>query len=159
MPLALVARRPAHRPREILRIVPLDSTACYEQLWHLSGIHVSLDRRVGRRPGAVEDQQDFIASDEPAGLFDGFRRTVSVVIGNEPDLAPVDAAFGVHLVEIRRDGFTDDALSRRGPAVGHDIANLDLSVARTGLYFFCGVAEPATIVMLPNTTATVIHAR
>src|SRR5262249_3145118 len=47
---ALVIRLPAHGPREVLRIVPLGGARRNKELRHLLGVHVFLDRGVGRRP-------------------------------------------------------------------------------------------------------------
>src|SRR5215471_1218240 len=75
-----------------------------------------------------------------------FPRAVGVMIGNESEPASVDAAFDVHLVEIGgRDRFAVDAGSRHRPAIGRNIANFDLGVARTRLIsLFAPSREPAT---------------
>jgi hypothetical protein len=53
----------------------------------------------------LEDEQHLIAFHQLARLFNCFRRTETVVIADEVDLAAVDAAFGVDLVEIGRSTF------------------------------------------------------
>ena len=132
---ALVVRLPAHGPGKVLRVAPFGRAGGDEQLRHLLGIHVFLDRRIGRRAEALENQQHFVALDQLARLLDGFRRAVAVVIGDEIDLAAVDAALGVDLVEIGGDRLADQAVSRGRPAVGIDIADLDLGVACAGIVF------------------------
>src|SRR6266581_549573 len=128
-PLALVARLPSHGPGKVLRVVPLGGAGRHEQLRHLFGIHVFLDRGVRRRPEAVENQQDLVTFDELARLLYRLGRAVAVVIGDEPDVAAVDAALGVDLVEIRRNRLAVDAVGRGRPAVGYDVPDLDLGVA------------------------------
>jgi hypothetical protein len=96
---ALVVGLPAHGPGKVLRIVPLGRAGGDEQLRHLLGVQIFLDRRVRRRAERVEDQQDFVAFDQLAGLLDGLRRRVAVVIGDEVDLAAVDAAFALILLK------------------------------------------------------------
>ena len=59
-----------------------------------------MDRRIGRRAERLEHQQDLVALDQLARLLDRLRRAVGVVIGDEIDLAAVDAALGIDLVEI-----------------------------------------------------------
>src|SRR5262249_50892582 len=85
-----------------------------------------------------EDKQDLVALDQPARLLDRFGRTISVVIRDEADLATVDAALSVHLVEISGDRFPDHPVGRRRTAVGIDIADLDLGVACAGIVFLLG---------------------
>src|SRR6185437_14482928 len=137
--LGLVIGLPADRPREVLRIVPFRRAARDEDLRHLLGVHVFLDRGIARRTQRIEDQQHLVGFDELACLLHGLRRAVAVVIGNEVDLAAVDAAFGIDLVEIGRFGFSNRRIGRRGPRIGHDVADLDLGIGRTWIVFFLGV--------------------
>src|SRR5262249_46381969 len=58
---------------------------------------------------------------------------------NEIDLASVDAAFRIDLVEIGGFGLADGRVGRGRPGIGHDIADLDLGVGRTGIVFLFGV--------------------
>jgi len=41
----------------------------------------------------TEDQQNLIAFDQFARLYDRLGRAIGVIVGDEIDLAPVDAAF------------------------------------------------------------------
>ena len=84
-----------------------------EQLRHLLGVHVFLDRGVAGRAQRIEDQQHLVGLDQLARLLDGLRRAVAVVIGDEVDLAAVDAAFGVDLVEIGGLGLADRGIGGR----------------------------------------------
>ena len=133
--LDLVAGLPANGPREILRVVPLGRARRNEDLRHLLGIHVFVDRAVGRRTQRIEDQKHLVAFDQLACLLDGFRRAIAVVIGNEIDLAAVDAALGIDLVEIGFLGLADGRVGRRRPRIGHDVADLDLGVGRARIVF------------------------
>src|SRR5262249_10914045 len=100
----LIARRPAHRPREVLWIVPLGGVGRQEEVRHLLHIHVFVNGGVRRGAQAVEDQEHLIALDELASLLDGLWRAIAVVVGDEPDLATVDSPLRVDLVEIGRLG-------------------------------------------------------
>ncbi len=131
--LALVVRLPAHGPGIALRIVPLGRTGRDEELRHLLGVHVFLDSRVPRRAERLEHQQHFVALDQLARLLDGLRRRIAVVIGDVVDLAAVDAALGVHLVEVGADGLADRPVGRGRPAIRVDVADLDLGVGRAGV--------------------------
>src|SRR5262249_12586277 len=66
--------------------------------------------------------------DEPARLLHGPRRTVSVVHGDQRDLAAIDAAFRIHLIEIRRLSASDSAIGGRWAAVGHGLPDPDLAI-------------------------------
>src|SRR5258705_9620321 len=66
---ALIAWLPAHSPREFLRIAPLCRASGDEQLRHLLRVHVFVYRGIARRSQRTEDQQNFIAFDELAGLL------------------------------------------------------------------------------------------
>ena len=132
---ALVVGLPAHRPGKVLRIVPLGGTGGDEQLRHLLAVEVFLNRRVRRGAERIEDDQDFVAFDQLARLLDRLRRAVGVVIADEIDLAAVDAALGIDLLEVRVLGLCDHAICRRRSAVGHDIADLDFSVGGAGVVF------------------------
>ena len=120
---------------KVLRIAPLGCAGGDEQLRHLLGVHVFLDRRIRRRAEALEDQQDLVALDQLARLLDRLGRAVAVVVGDEVDLAAVDAAFGVDLLEIGRDRLADQAVGRGRTAIGIDVADLDLGVAGAGIVF------------------------
>src|SRR5262249_20645662 len=66
---------------------------------------------------------------------------VAVVIGNEIDLAAVDAALGIDLVEKGLLGLADHAVSGGRTAIGHDVADLDFGVGGAGVVFLlceCG---------------------
>src|SRR6202158_546430 len=134
-PLALVVGLPAHGPRKILRIAPLGRTGRDEELRHFLGVHVFLGGRIGLGPERLEDQQDFITLHQLARLLYGFRRTEGVVVADEGDLAAVDAAFGVDLVEIGCLGLPDHAIGGCRTAIRHDIADFDFGVARARIIF------------------------
>jgi hypothetical protein len=85
------------------------------------------------------------ALDQLADLLHGLRRRIAVVIGDEVDLAAVDAALVVDHLEIGFFGLADDAIGRRRTAVRHDVADLDLGIGRAGVVFLlsecCAGAE------------------
>ena len=131
----LIGWLPSHRPREALRVPEFRGAGGDEQLRDLFRVHVFLDRGVGRRAEALEDQQHLVAFHQLSRLLDRLRRAVAVVVGNEIDLAAVDAAFGIDLREIGRLGLADQAVGGQRPAVGHDVAELDFRVACAGIVF------------------------
>ena len=136
--LALVRRLPADRPRERLRIVPLAGAGGDEQLRHLLGVEILLDRRIGGRAERVEHRQHFIALDQLAHLLHRLRGRVGVVVADEVDLAAVDAALFVDHPEVGFLGLADGAVSRRRARIGHDVADLDLGIGRAGVVFLLG---------------------
>ena len=131
--LALVAGLPAHGPWKVLRIVPLVGAGGDEELRDLLCVHVVLDRGVARRAQAVENQQHTVILDELARLLDGPGRAVAVVVGDEIDLAAVDAALGVDHLEIGSLGLADHAIGGGGSAVRHDVADLDATAVRSAV--------------------------
>jgi hypothetical protein len=98
--------------------------------------------RVRRRAQRVEDQQHLVALDQFARLLDGFWRAVGIVIADEVDLAAVDAALGVDLVEVGLFGLADHAIGGSGSAIGHDVADLDLGIGGPGVIFLLGECAP-----------------
>src|SRR6516165_4805817 len=102
----------------MLWLAPLGCAVRDKQLRVLLGVHVFLNGSVARRAEALEDKQDLVALDQPARLLDRFGRTIGVVIRDEADLATVDAALSVHLVEISGDRFPDHPVGRCRTAVG-----------------------------------------
>ena len=132
---ALVIRLISHGPGEVLRVSELGCAGRDEELRHLLGVHVFLDRGIGRGAERLVDQQHLVAFDELARLLDGLRRRVGVIIGNEGDLAAVDAALLVDHAEIGGFGPPDGAIGRSGPRVRHDVADLDLGVACAWVVF------------------------
>jgi hypothetical protein len=59
-----------------------------------------MHRVVGGGPERAEHQQHFFLFDELACLLDRLGRRVRVIEADELDLAAVDSAFGVDLLEI-----------------------------------------------------------
>jgi len=68
-------------------------------------------------------------------LFHRLGRAVAVVVGDEIDLAAVDAALGVDLLEVGVLGLADHAIGGRRSAIGHDVADLDFGVGGAGIVF------------------------
>ncbi len=123
-----VVRLPADGPGEVLGIAPARGAGGDEQLRHLHGVHVFLDRGVAGGAERGENQEDLVALDQLARLLHGLGRAVGVVIGDEVDLAAVDAAIVVDHPEIGAHGLADDAIGRCRPRIRHDVADLDLGV-------------------------------
>src|SRR6516164_7774075 len=63
------------------------------------------------------------------------RRRVAVIIGDEVDFSPVDAACGVDLVEIGLLGLADHAIGGSRSRIGHDVPDLDLGVGGARVVF------------------------
>jgi hypothetical protein len=98
---------------------------------------------LGGVPSGVEHQQHLVLLDQLAHLLDRLGRAVAVVVGDEVDLAAVDAALGVDLLEVGADGLADGAVGRRRPAVGLGVADLDLLVVGAGVVLLLRQALPA----------------
>jgi len=90
---------PAHGPRKGLWIVPSAGTAGHEELRHLLGIHVLLNCGIAGRAYRAKNQQDLVAFDQFSRLFDRLGWAIGVIVGDEVDLAPIDAAFRVDLLK------------------------------------------------------------
>src|SRR6185437_4275037 len=63
---------------------------------------VLLDRGVGRGAEGLEHERDLVLLDELADHLDGLGRAVAVVVADEVDLAAVDPALVVDLLEVGR---------------------------------------------------------
>ena len=116
----------------VLRIVPFVGAGGDEELRHLVVVEVALDRGVRRRAEGIECRQHLILLDQLAHQFDGLRRAIAVVAGDEVDLAAVDAALLVDHVEVAGLRLADRAVARSRAAVRHGVAELDLGVAGAG---------------------------
>ena len=71
-----------------------------------------------------------------------FGGLIGVVIADEVDLAAVDAAVVVDLLEIGGFGLADHAVGGGRSAVGHDVADLDFGVGGAGVVFLLREALP-----------------
>ena len=127
----LVARLKAGGPRKLARLVPHRRAGGDEELRDLVGVQIGLHRRHRVGAEAGEGEEDLVLLDELFGQLQRLGGIVAVVIRNELDLAAVDAALGVDLVEIGRDHLADDAIGRGRAAVGHGVADADLAVGWT----------------------------
>ena len=128
--------QPAHGPRERFRIVPVGRAGGEKQVRRLLCVHVFVDRRVRRRSERTEHQQHFVAFDQLARLLDSLGRAVGVVIGNEFDLAAINTAVIIDLLEVAFHRLANDAVSRGRAAIGNDVADLDFRIGRAGIVFF-----------------------
>jgi hypothetical protein len=59
--------------------------------------------------------------------------------------------FGVDLAKVGRFGPTDDAVGRYWPAVGHDVADLNLGIGCTRIVFLL-----CTIALLPAAASKIV---
>src|SRR5262249_54247954 len=141
-PLALIIRLKADRPRMPFGVVPFGGAGRDKELRHLVLVHVVPDRAVGRRAGASGNQKDLILLNQLARHFDGLGRRIGVIVGDEIDLAAVDAALGVDHFVIARLTFPDRAVIRGGAAIGGGIADPDLVVGDAGTVLFGGAGWP-----------------
>ena len=106
--LGLQVGLPAHRPRELGRVVEVGGAGGDEELRHLLLVEVGPDRHVERRAQHVEDQRDLVVLDQLARVLDRLGRRVAVVeadhleyYGNE---AAIVAAFTQFLQRVRPSG-------------------------------------------------------
>ena len=95
----LIVRLEPHSPRELIGLSPFRGAGGDKQMRHLLFIHVLVDGRIGRRAKGLESESHFVFFHQLADLFLGLRRAVAVIICNKFDLAAMDTAFGVDLLE------------------------------------------------------------
>ncbi len=133
--LGLVARLPADGPREVLRVVEFRGAGDHEQLRHLLLGQIPLDRRVDGGTGRSEHRQHLVAFDQLADLLDGLGRAARVIVGDEIDLAAVDAALGIDLLEVGDHRLGNIAGRGIRAAVRAHVADLDFGIACAGVIF------------------------
>ena len=109
-----VVRLPAERVRVRLGLVPAAASGRDEQVRHALAVQEVDDLGVGRRAERTHHREHLVLQDELLGQRDGLRRVVRVVEVLERDLAPVDAAVGVDVVEERLGRRGDLAVAGRG---------------------------------------------
>lgn len=93
----------------------------------------------GVRCGAhgIENQEHLVTLDQSLSLLDRLGRRVTVVIRKEYDLAVVDAALLIDLLEVSPLGLRDHAEGRCWSTIWRCVSYLDLSV---------GDARPVSLV-------------
>ncbi|MGY4411874.1 hypothetical protein ACVWW4_003610 [Bradyrhizobium sp. LB7.1] len=96
---------------------------------------------VGRRADAAEDQQHFLALDQPPRLLHRLRRAVGIIRDDHLDAASVDATVVVHLAEIRLRRFRDLRERRHRAAQRRGGADLDGLVVGAGIVFALGLSR------------------
>ena len=136
-------------------VAPVATNSCGTFLAFMYFWIAELDWRAER----LEHQQHLVALHQLARLLDGLRRAEGVVIADEIDLAAVDAALGVDLLEIGRLRLADGAIGRRRTAIGHDIADLDLGIAGAGIVFLLGRRRGPSTRRLRQTPSGQQHVR
>ena len=133
--LRLVVGVEGNRPREIFRIGEARRAGRGQKLRHFSIVQIFLDRCIRRGTDDLEGGENLVAFDELAHLLDRLRRTVGIVVLNEVDLAPLDAALLVDHADIGGLHLADAAIGGSRTAEGNGLAELDLRVARAGVVF------------------------
>ena len=93
---------------------------------------------IARRAERGEHQENLVALDQLADLLDRLRRRIGIVVGDEVDLAAVDAALIVDHPEVGGIGLADDRVNRGRAAIGHRVADLDLGVGDADVVFLLG---------------------
>ena len=96
-----------HGPWMVDRILEPHCAPADEELRDLAVIEVFLNRDVGRAPDRLEYEQYLVAFDELAHLLDGLGWRPRVIVGDQVDLASIDAAELVDHPEIRGLDFAD----------------------------------------------------
>ena len=81
---------------------------------------------LGGVPRVWKSEAHLVLLDELAHHLHRLGRAVAVVVGDVVDLAAVDAALVVDLLEVGADGLADGAVGGGGAAVGVGVADLDL---------------------------------
>ena len=126
----LVAGQEAHGPGKLARLVPHRGARGDEQLRDLLRVQIGMDGLAGVGAEACQNKENVVFLDELARHLHRLGRIVGVVIGNEVDLAAVDAALGVDLVEIGRQHLADHAIGGSRTGIGHGVADPDFVGAR-----------------------------
>ena len=139
--LGLVRGLPAGRVRE-LRLVRAEDRGAggHEQLRHLVLVEVVAHGEVVRGAERVDDREDLVLLDQPLGVRQRALRLVPVVVGDELDLAAVDAAVVVELLEEAVQRLGNRAVRRGRAAERIAAAELDGGVGDAG----SGAAAAAT---------------
>ena len=78
----------------------------------------------------AQGEENLVLLDQLAGHLHGLGRLVAVVVGDHVDLAAVDAAFGVDLVQIGHHDLGDDAVGGSRTGIGRGDADPDFVGAR-----------------------------
>src|SRR5207302_1130721 len=109
-----------------------------EELRHLLLVQVFLDCGVGGGAERIENKQHAVLLDQLARLLHRLWRAVAVVVRDEVDLAPIDAALLVQHLEEGGLRLTNGPIGGSGTAIRHDVANLDLGVGNAGAVLLFG---------------------
>ena len=107
---------PAERLLVLGGFVPAPAARGDEQVRHPLAVEEVHDLGVGRGAQSAHHREDVVLEDEFLGHLDGLGRVVAVVLVTEVDLAAVDAAVGVDVVEVRLGAHRDVAVAGRGRA-------------------------------------------
>ena len=121
----LVRRHSRHGPVEMFRVGPFGRAAQHEELRHLLAVQVAVHRVVGGGAERAEHQQHLLLLDEFSRLLDRLGRRVRIVEADELDLAAIDAAFGIDLLEIGLLRPADDAEAGCRAAIGQRLPDAD----------------------------------
>ena len=114
--LADVVELPAEGLGQLGRVVPALAARGDEHVRHLLAVQERRYGQVGRRAQAVEDRVDVVLEHQLADHARGHRRVVLVVEVLVDDLAAVDAAVRVEVLEVGVGGGRDLVVARCGDA-------------------------------------------
>ena len=121
-----VVRLPSEAVR-VLRLAPAGTAGLDEQLGNAVRVEVTLHRQLRRGSERSDVGEDVVHLDELFGQRHRSGRVVLVVVDDVLDLAPVDAAVGVDVLEDGIGGRGDLAVARRrGPRQRRGRAEHDL---------------------------------
>src|SRR5262252_7223355 len=87
-------------------VAPVATNSCGTSCWFM---YFQIAVFVGV-PALSCDYEDLILFDQLARHLDGFGRRIGVVVGDEIDLAAVDATLGIDHFEVRRLAFPNRAV-------------------------------------------------
>jgi hypothetical protein len=125
--LADEARQVAHRPRVAPVAAPDRARAgAAEDLGHLHRVEVATDGEVVLGADRVEDREDLVLLDELPGLVDRARGVVAVIAVEVADLAAVDTAVRIDVLEVRVRAGADGPERGRGTAERDGASDQDL---------------------------------
>ncbi len=109
--LRLVVRLPPHGPGEVLRVVPLGGAGGHEEVRHLGLVHVLVYGGIGGRAEGLEEGRHLVLLHELPDHLHRLGRRIGIVVRDEVDLAPVDAAIVVDLLEVGGEGLADGSVA------------------------------------------------
>ena len=124
-----IGRQEAHAPWRLARLIHVLRARQGKKPRHLFRIQVGLGRRVGGGADGAHREQNLVLLDQLAGHIQGFFWIVAVVINDHVDLAAIDPALGIDLVEIGRNDLGLDGIG--GGRTGYRRSRADADLVGT----------------------------